>query len=49
MGKHPFRCAVVLAVVSGALLSFAFADDTAQAAKQKPLNVLLIMSDDMRA
>ena len=54
MKKHLFRSLAALAIVCGLLLGMVMAADdqpksTGSAAKHKPLNVLFIMSDDMRA
>jgi iduronate 2-sulfatase len=54
MKMNLFRFVTVLAIVCGAMLGFSVAADedaksTGGNAKHKPLNVLFIMSDDMRA
>jgi iduronate 2-sulfatase len=48
MRQQSVRCAITIAIIAGALLGFAFAEDPAPAAKPKPLNVLFIISDDLR-
>jgi len=49
MRQRTFRCGVALAIFGGTLLGFAFAQEAAPAPESKPLNVLFIISDDLRA
>jgi arylsulfatase A-like enzyme len=48
MQKLIFRFAIVLAIFGGGILGATLADDAAPPAKAKPLNILFIISDDLR-
>jgi arylsulfatase A-like enzyme len=48
MRQQSFRCALGIVVLAGTFLGFAFGQESAPGPKSKPLNVLFIISDDLR-